>query len=106
MESKSRADFESWAKSEGFSVARGIPKDCVSAIYTDGETYCLWQAWQASRSALVVEIASHTEFEIEHMASPDKEGYAIGWIDGRNYSVKQVRSAGITVKGEGDDTQP
>lgn len=59
-------------------------------------------AWQASRESLVVEIASHSEFEIEHMISPDKEGYSLGWIDGRNYAARQVQKIGIRIKGEGD----
>ncbi|MFV8849561.1 hypothetical protein ABQ359_22340 [Serratia fonticola] len=61
----------------------------------------LWQAWEASRESLVVEIASHTEFEIEHMISPEKEGYSLGWIDGRNYAARQVEAIGIRIKGEG-----
>ncbi|MCQ4169729.1 hypothetical protein [Hafnia paralvei] len=59
-----------------------------------------WRGWQASREAVEVEIDNHTEFEIEHMICPDKDGYSVGWIDGRNYAVKQVRAAGIKVKGE------
>lgn len=61
-----------------------------------------WAFWQASREAVELEIDNHTEFEIEHMICPDKDGYSVGWIDGRNYAVKQVRAAGIKVKGEGD----
>lgn len=56
--------------------------------------------WELSREAMEVEIDNHTEFEIEHMICPDKDGYSVGWIDGRNYAVKQVRAAGIKVKGE------
>jgi hypothetical protein len=59
-----------------------------------------WLAWRASRDAIVVEIDSHTEFEIEHIASPEKYGYSIGWIDGRNYAAKQVRDAGISIQGK------
>lgn len=60
-----------------------------------------FRTWVASRESLVVEIASHTEFEIEHMISPEKEGYSLGWIDGRNYAVRQVEKIGIRIKGEG-----
>lgn len=59
-----------------------------------------WAFWRASREAVEVEIDNHTEFEIEHMICPDKDGYSVGWIDGRNYAVKQVSAAGIKVKGE------
>ncbi|KKF38324.1 hypothetical protein [Hafnia alvei] len=68
--------------------------------YASELTDAVWRGWQASREALEVEIDNHTEFEIEHMICPDKDGYSVGWIDGRNYAVKQVRTAGIKVKGE------
>jgi hypothetical protein len=32
------------------------------------------------------------------MAQPEEDGYAKGWIDGRNYGEKQIRAAGIKVK--------
>jgi len=101
---KSREDFEGWAEEAGalpwgYLKRQRNPSGGYSIqIYT-----YMWKAWQASRKALVVNIDSHTEFEIEHIASPKEDGYAKGWIDGRNYSVKQVVSAGITVKGEGDE---
>ena len=57
------------------------------------------EVWNASREAIAIKIDNHDEFEIEHMTScPD--GYARGWIDGRNYAARQVKAAGITVKGE------
>lgn len=65
--------------------------------YAHPETDVAWIWWQASREAVEVEIDNHTEFEIEHMICPDKDGYSVGWIDGRNYAVKQVRAAGIKV---------
>jgi len=68
--------------------------------YAHPETDVAWIWWQASRETVEVEIDNHTEFEIEHMICPDKDGYSVGWIDGRNYAVKQVRAAGIKVKGE------
>lgn len=68
--------------------------------YEHPETDVAWIWWQASREAVEVEIDNHTEFEIEHMICPDKDGYSVGWIDGRNYAVKQVSAAGIKVKGE------
>jgi hypothetical protein len=61
-----------------------------------------WEWWQKGRESLVVEIDTYTEFEIEHIASPEKEGYSLGWIDGRNYAARQVRAIGIRIKGEGD----
>ena len=98
---KNREDFEAWASDNGAhprAVHRG-----TNGGYLLMSTHTAWEAWQASRKSLVVNIDSHTEFEIEHIASPKEDGYAKGWIDGRNYTVKQVASAGITVKGEGDE---
>lgn len=82
----SREQFEAWA-----------PNYCWKYSTTKE---LAWLAWQASREAMEVEIDNHTEFEIEHMICPDKDGYSVGWIDGRNYAVKQVRAAGIKVNGE------
>ena len=59
-----------------------------------------WHFWKASRAEIEVEIANHTEFEIEHMISPEKEGYSIGWIDGRNYAAEQVIKIGLKIKGD------
>lgn len=83
----SREQFEAWLRSTGqnppYATKRGY-----------------WEIWQASRAALVIDIDSHTEFEIEHIISPEQEGYPVGWIDGRNYAANQVRKAGISIKGD------
>ena len=57
---KVREEFEAWATSAGYitkmitqiagEVSEGI------AIYANGQTRSAWQAWQASRKALVVEL--------------------------------------------------
>lgn len=89
---ESRKQFEAWFK------------DRYSGLLEESYFKLVWvvalESWQASREAMEVEIDNHTEFEIEHMICPDKDGYSVGWIDGRNYAVKQVRAAGIKVKGE------
>ncbi|WP_291971004.1 hypothetical protein [Candidatus Symbiopectobacterium sp.] len=96
------ADFEEWFR---FHCDVGesellLPRANGGANYSYPETDLVWIAWQASLAALVVNIEQHNEFEINHIASPEpeKDTYAIGWIDGRNYAAKQVRAAGITVK--------
>lgn len=97
----SREQFEAWAEEAG-----ALPWGYLKKQRTQNGGYSvqiynyMWTAWQASREAVEVEIDNHTEFEIEHMICPDKDGYSVGWIDGRNYAVKQVRAAGIKVKGE------
>ncbi|WP_416187221.1 hypothetical protein [Hafnia paralvei] len=93
----SREQFEAWLRAQPHVLNVGVEQD---GTYTLHEDRVAWEAWQASREAVEVEIDNHTEFEIEHMICPDKDGYSVGWIDGRNYAVKQVRAAGIKVKGE------
>lgn len=92
----SRAQFEKW-----FSPQDELMRTNGLGVTSRGrKREAAWYAWQASRWAIEVEIANHTEFEIEHMISPEKDGYSTGWIDGRNYAASQVRAAGITVKGD------
>ncbi|MEL5338364.1 hypothetical protein PTR34_23940 [Serratia nevei] len=62
-----RQQFEEWAKGEGFSLARGIPVGCGNCIYVDGDTYILWQAWQASREILANREAQTAACDIERI---------------------------------------
>ncbi|AYN25747.1 hypothetical protein D8682_01350 [Buttiauxella sp. 3AFRM03] len=95
----SQAQFEAWCK----TVMSDDSDFCMEwGDYINLNVRLRWEAWKAARRAIVVDIASHTEFEIEHMISPEKDGYSTGWIDGRNYAASQVRAAGITVKGDSD----
>ncbi|EJS8701558.1 hypothetical protein NFA99_004752 [Escherichia coli] len=93
----SREQFE--AECRNGLINGGLAKH-ENGKYASELTDAVWRGWQASREAVELEIDNHTEFEIEHMICPDKDGYSVGWIDGRNYAVKQVRAAGIKVKGE------
>jgi len=113
---ESRAQFEAWFKNEIIETPDFVFNDFDENDneYIVGEDdnedlylniQAMFMAWTASRVAIVVDIASHTEFEIEHMVSPEKDGYSTGWIDGRNYAASQVRAAGITVKGDSDGNQ-
>ena len=52
MSEKMREDFELWAVSN-FSMEAD-----VNGLYQNYLTECVWQAWQASRAALVVELPS------------------------------------------------
>ena len=99
----SRADFEKWMTDEQWFHGSDFEWDEGRNCYSQFGIHIAYKAWQASRAAIVVDIASHTEFEIEHMISPEKDGYSTGWIDGRNYATSQVRAAGITVKGDSDE---
>lgn len=95
----SREQFEAWWKTQR-AVCQFAREGSKNGAYHSKPCQSAWEAWQASREAVEVEIDNHTEFEIEHMICLDKDGYSVGWIDGRNYAVKQVSAAGIKVKGE------
>lgn len=67
---KMRKEFEEWATSAGYITKMVIPMagedSQEKAIYANGQTRSAWQAWQASRKALVVELpttwnASYTD---------------------------------------------
>lgn len=47
---KMREEFEAWAISQKWCV------DMAGGIYINTYVGCAWQAWQASRKALVVEL--------------------------------------------------
>jgi len=71
-----REEFEVWAEGQNVSIMR------------DGETYYhhtshhMWYAWQASRSALVVELPNSAD----------------GVTDYENKTVAALTAAGITYK--------
>lgn len=55
---KMREEFEWWAVGAGYwtKMVADEGENCSEAIYASGETRSAWQAWQASRKALVVEL--------------------------------------------------
>ncbi|HEJ9030303.1 TPA: hypothetical protein SML49_001138 [Serratia marcescens] len=97
---KLREEFEKWLEEIHGLYGEDVEWQEKRNCYAKFGIHLAYQAWLASRELIVVDIESHTEFEIEHMISPEKEGYSIGWIDGRNYAAKQVRSIGLSIKGE------
>jgi len=98
-----RRQFEEWARAEGFSLERGIPEGDVSCIYTDGDTYILWLAWQASRASIVVNI-DWPEANDDHWKSGEEGAYAQGYEIGKDLTAIKVRNAlrsiGLSIKGE------
>jgi hypothetical protein len=103
---ESRKQFEEWFMDDVVGAAVDFP-GFEDGEYVAGEVYdeqlyvmlqAMYMAWTASRAAIEIKLDAHTEFEIEHMAQPEEDGYAKGWIDGRNYGEKQIRAAGIKVK--------
>lgn len=93
---KSREEFESWAEEAGalpwgYLKRQRNPSGGYSIqIYT-----YMWQAWQASRKALVVALPQGTGW--------NSDLYNSGRNAGLQQAANAIRAAGITVKGEGDD---
>lgn len=94
MESKSREQeqFESWFKFHaGPDELHMLDANSAGTNYLHPHTDIAWIAWQASRAALVVEL-------------PESDAFDSTW-QFKEASEEALRSAGITVKGEWDDTQ-
>lgn len=53
---KSREEFEAWALSPGFGLTPGHLVIGPNGYYVNYPTQCYWEAWQASREAIVVKL--------------------------------------------------
>ena len=88
---KMREDFEAWASDNG-SHPRAVHRG-ANGGYQLMSTHAAWEAWQASRKALVVtvpdKVMEEDEFDKGHNCAID-------------YCAEAIREARITVKGEGD----
>lgn len=76
---ESRKQFEWWFRSthEGQMITKGRG-------YSDPLTQLMWQAWQASRASIVVDLPEMEDFEL---------------LDG--YKVREsLRSIGLSIKGD------
>lgn len=60
---KMREEFERWAVGAGYWTKMVVDESdgCSVAIYANGQTRSAWQAWQASRKSLVVELPNAWE---------------------------------------------
>ncbi|CNI75595.1 Uncharacterised protein [Yersinia massiliensis] len=85
---KSREEFEKWAEENGYKMDL-IPD---SNVYSYSSTHCSWQAWQASRESLVVELP--------------KSGFYLGYESPeymeKDDVIENLRTAGIRIKGESE----
>lgn len=100
MESKSREQFESWIFDDRPMLFLHARDD---GSYRDIKTQALWCAWQASRAALVVELPQRL--------SPGRSGWGYTLIpndNGDSYHcddiLRKLLAAGITAKGDSDDS--
>lgn len=82
MSEKLREEFEKWA-SELL-----LPMDKVGGSYVHTGVNRRWQAWQASRSALVVELPSDINGEY----------YADGWNAALMCVEERLKEAGVSYK--------
>ena len=60
MENKMREEFESWCMENNYTI-RPAEKNCnivIDGAYGHPKVQVAWEAWQASRAALVVELPS------------------------------------------------
>ncbi|MDX6839778.1 hypothetical protein [Hafnia paralvei] len=92
----SREQFEAWLRAQPHVLNVGIEPD---GTYTLHEDRVAWEAWQASREAVEVELPE----EMKAREALDK-GFMCDYAAGVTDTVVQVRenliAAGIKVKGE------
>lgn len=91
---KMREQFEAWVLSEypNQSLERFNPLHGVTeGEYTGFTVQHCWQAWQASRSAVVVELPSAIE-------SPPYACFQSGWNDMRGEAVDAIEAQGLKVE--------
>lgn len=64
MTAKERIEFEEWASADGLPITWL----CECGFYDARATEQAWQAWQASRAALVVELPDWSEYDTPRQA--------------------------------------
>lgn len=104
---KSREDFEAWLKnvyiSQGLNHQYLWGYDEQEERYSHRASHVRWEAWQASRAAIELDI-DWPEANDDFYKEGEEGVYAMGHEDGKDKVVIAVRqalkSAGITLKGE------
>lgn len=94
----SREQFEKWI-SDG--ISSDLHRQIMLSRYKNGNyshiaTRHKWDAWQASREAIEVELKQFDHFQICHYGADER--YADGYIDAQNNANKAIESAGLKVK--------
>ncbi|EQB0486257.1 hypothetical protein ACYAO4_002727 [Cronobacter turicensis] len=87
---KSREQFEKWMSDNG-KYPLAIEK--MDKNYILATTRTQWEAWQASRAAVEIELPPKFG---EHQQQLEGNGW--NWM--RSHSVNAIRAAGLKVKGE------
>ena len=95
----SRAQFEEWFKPKKIAMQN---RD-ISTVRIVRLCQRQWEAWQASRAAIEVELPDYTDDSDSELSCFDGE-YEWGNRAGEIYAVEQcakrLRNAGISIKGE------
>ncbi|MHA3345197.1 hypothetical protein [Yersinia pseudotuberculosis] len=94
---KSREEFEAWAEKNGYRMDL-IPN---SDIYSYSSTRCSWEAWQAARESIVVDIPEEMTCR-EALEQGHTSDYANGFTAAIIQCYAVVRTAGIRIKGESE----
>lgn len=96
----SREQFEVWLRAQPHVLNVGVEQD---GTYTLHEDRVAWEAWQASREAVELDI-EWPEANDDTWKDGEEGAYAMGHEDGKDKVViavrKAIRAAGIKVKGE------
>ena len=90
MSEKMREEFESWCLANGYTL-RPAETNCgiiIEGDYGHPTVQIAWQAWQASRAALVVELPSDINGEY----------YADGWNAALMCVEGMLEEAGVSYK--------
>lgn len=92
-----RQDFEAWFKPKKIAMQkRGISTIRIVRLYQRQ-----WEAWQASRAAIEIDI-DWPEANDDHWKDGEEGAYARGYEDGKDLTAIKVRqglaTAGIKVK--------
>lgn len=96
----SREQFEAWLRAQPHVLNVGVEQD---GTYTLHEDRVAWEAWQASREAVELDI-EWPEANDDTWKDGEEGAYAMGHEDGKDKVIiavrKAIRAAGIKVKGE------
>lgn len=87
----SREQFEVWLRAQPHVLNVGVESD---GTYTLHEDRVAWEAWQASRAAVEVQLPDHRDYE-ETLSD-----HELGFNTGLEFCAEAIRAAGIKVKGE------
>ncbi|WP_278811122.1 hypothetical protein [Obesumbacterium proteus] len=88
----SREQFEAWLRTQPHVLNVGVEQD---GTYTLHEDRVAWEAWQASREAVEVQLPS-----LKQIDSGERYVWSDGVFNFKEDAIKAIRAAGIKVKGE------